>query len=164
MFVGLGALIGVGALLVSPVFRQIIRAVPQTWLIGIHAIRLAGFVFLALADMGRLPAEFALAAGYGDMIVGLLALVSVYALVNHKPYARALAIGVNLPGMLDFVSAFATGLASIGPFVLQLEATGISPQYLNYVLIVPSFGVPVYALLHLYSLFQLFSRRALYCS
>ena len=81
---------------------------------------------LGLAEMGRLRAEFALPAGYGDVTVGLLALVSVYALVNHKPYARALAIGVNIRGILDFVIAFADGLASIGPFVLQLEAIGIT--------------------------------------
>ena len=154
-----GALLGLGALALSPVFRQVVRTAPQTWLIGTQAIRLAGFLFLALLDMGRLPAEFALPAGYGDMTVGLLALATVAALATHKPYALSLAVGVNLLGLLDFATAFGTGLASIGSFVSQVEAAGLSPLYLNYVLIVPAFGVPLYALMHVYSLFQLFSPR-----
>ena len=158
-FVAFGGLVGLGALVISPTFRQLVRSAPQTWLIGTQAIRLAGFLFLALLDMGRLPAEFALPAGYGDMLVGLLALATVAALVGGRPYARALLIGVNLLGLLDFVSAFATGLAAIGPFVLEIQAAGVSPLYLNYVLIVPAFGVPLYALLHVYSLVQLFSPR-----
>jgi hypothetical protein len=161
-FAGTGVLFGLGALVISPVFRQVVRAAPQTWLIGVQAIRLAGFLFLALLDMGRLPAAFALPAGYGDMAVGLLALATVAALLDDKPYARSLAIGVNLLGLLDLVVAVGTGLASIGPFVLQLQTAGVSPLYLNYVLIVPAFGVPLFALLHVYSLFQLFSPAALH--
>jgi hypothetical protein len=158
-FVAFGTVVGLGALVLSPVFRQLVRTAPQTWLIGTQAIRVAGFLFLALLDMGRLPAEFALPAGYGDMAVGLLALATVAALASGKPYARWLVLGVNLLGLLDFVSAFATGLAFIGPFARQLQSAGVSPLYLNYVLIVPAFGVPLYALMHVYSLFQLFSPR-----
>jgi hypothetical protein len=156
---GLGLLAGILPLLISPVFRQILRAVPETWLVGIHAARLTGFLFLALMDMKLLPAEFALSAGYGDMTVGLLALGLVYLLAKRKPYARALVIGWNLLGLLDFVSALTTGGIYIVPFATQLAASGISTIYLNYVLIVPSFGVPLYASLHIYSLFQMFSSR-----
>jgi hypothetical protein len=156
---GLGLLAGILSLLISPVFRQIIRAIPETWLVGIHSIRITGFLFLALMDMKLLPAEFALSAGYGDMTVGLLALGMVYLLAKRKPYARALVIGWNMLGLLDFVSALTTGGIYIVPFSAQLAASGVSLLYLNYVLIVPSFGVPLYALLHIYSLFQMSSRR-----
>ncbi len=156
-FLGLGLLAGLLPLLLSPTFRQIVRVIPATWLIGIHAIRLLGFLFLALMDMKLLPAAFALPAGYGDMTVGLLALGMVYLLAQRKPYARTLAIGWNLLGLLDFVGALTTGILYIGPFAAQLAASSISPLYLNYVLIVPSFGVPLYTLLHIYSLFQLVS-------
>ena len=158
-FLGLGLLAGILPLLISPVFRQIIRAIPETWLVGIHAIRITGFLFLALMDMKLLPAEFALSAGYGDIIVGLLALGMVYLLAMRKPYARALGIGWNLLGLLDFVSALTTGGIYILPFAAQLAASGASLHYLNYVLIVPSFGVPLYTLLHIYSIYQLSSRR-----
>jgi hypothetical protein len=158
-FLGLGLLAGLLPLLLSPTFRQIVRAIPATWLVGIHAIRLLGFLFLALMDMHLLPAEFALPAGYGDITVGLLALGMVYLLAQRKPYARALGIGWNLLGLLDFAGALTTGILYIGPFAAQLAASGVSPLYVNYVLIVPSFGVPLYTLLHIYSLFQLVSAR-----
>jgi len=159
-FLALGILAGILSLLISPVFRQIIRAIPETWLVGIQAIRVIGFFFLALMDMKLLPAEFAFPAGYGDITVGLLALGVVYLLAKRKPYARGLAIGWNVLGLLDLVSALTTGIMYIGPFAAQVAASGGSPLYLNYVLIIPSYGVPLFVLLHVYSLFQLWSARA----
>ena len=157
-FIVLGILVGTLPLL-SPIFRQIVQAVPETWLVGIQAIRVFGFLFLALMDMKLLPAQFALPAGYGDIIVGLLALVIIYLLMKRNPYARTLAIGWNLLGLLDFTVALATGIIYIGPFADKLAASGTSLSYLNYVLIVPTFGVPLFTLLHIYSLSQLLSSR-----
>jgi hypothetical protein len=159
-FLTLGLLAGTLPLLISPTFRQLVRAIPATGLIGVHAIRVLGILFLALLDMRLLPAEFALPAGYGDITVGLLALGMVYLFAKRKPYALTLATLWNALGLLDFVSALASGIAFIGPFAAQLAAHGTSPLYLNYVLIVPAFGVPLYTLLHIYSLFQLISARS----
>jgi hypothetical protein len=159
-FLTLGLLMGTLPLLISPAFRQVVRAIPAAELIGVHAIRVLGILFLVLTDMRLLPTEFALPAGYGDITVGLLALGMVYLFAKRKPYAPTLALGWNALGLLDFVSALVSGIAFIGPFATQLAAHGTSPLYLNYVLIVPAFGVPLYTLLHLYSLFQLISARA----
>ena len=159
-FLGLGLLAGVLPLLISPVFRQMVRAVPETWLVGIHTIRIGGFLFLALLDMNLLPAEFALPAGYGDVTVGLLAPVMVYLLATRNPHARRFLMGWHAVGLLDLIVALITGTTYIAPFATQLAASGTSLHYLNYVLIVPSFGVPLLALLHIYSLFQMFSSPA----
>jgi hypothetical protein len=153
----LGLLVGIVLLLFSSVFRQIIRAAPETWLVGIHAIRIGGFAWLALMDMQLLPAEFALPTGYGDMTVGLLALMMAYLLAKRKPYARALVIGWNVLGLLDFVVAITTAFIYLGPFAAQLAVSGVSLRYFNYVLLIPSFGVPLFSLLHIYSLFQMVS-------
>jgi hypothetical protein len=150
-----GLLLGLIPLLISPAFRQIVRAIPPTWLVGVHAIRVGGFLFLALLDMRLLPASFALPAGYGDIAVGLLALALVYALARRAPYARALAFGWNALGLLDFAIALATGFSAVGSFASQVAAAGVAPGYLNYVGIVPSFGVPLYMLLHIYSVYQM---------
>jgi hypothetical protein len=158
-FLILGLLVGIVPLLISLVFRQIIRAAPETWVVGIHAIRVGGFVWLALMEMQLLPAEFALSTGYGDMTVGLLALVMAYLLAKRKPYARALVIGWNLLGLLDFVVALTTATLFNGPFAAQLAASGVSLLYFNFVLLIPSFGVPLFGLLHIYSLFQIVSAR-----
>ena len=149
--------LGLLALIFSPVFRQIVRSIPQTWLVGIHALRIGGFLFLALLDMKLLPAEFALPAGCGDVIVGALSLFVVYAIARHKPYARSLTIAWNLLGLLDFVTALTTGAIFIAPFATQMVVSGVVPLYLNYVFIVPGFAVPIFALLHLFSLMRVLS-------
>jgi hypothetical protein len=158
-FITFGLVAGTLPLVISPTFRKIVRAVPETWIVGIHSVRILGIVFLTLMDMKLLPAEFALPAGYGDITVGLLAPVMVYLLARRHPYARAFVIVWNVLGLLDFVSAIATGGTYIGPFAAQLAASGVSLSYLNFVLIIPSFGVPLFALLHFYSLIQMLSQR-----
>ncbi len=159
-FLVVGILVGVLPLALSPTFRQVVRSIPETWLVGVHAIRVLGVLFLALLDMKLLPPEFALSAGYGDITVGVLALVMVYLLATRKPYARALVIGWNLLGLLDFVGALVTGLFFIGPYAAQLASHGVSLLYLNYVFFIPSFGVPLYTVLHMYSLRQMFTARS----
>ncbi len=104
-------------------------------MVAIHAVRIGGYLFLALADMKLLPAEFAVPAGYGDMVVALLALGIVYLLVRGKTYTRPLMIA-------------------------HLTASGVSLTYLNFVLIIPTFGVPLFAVLHIFSLYRLWSEHA----
>jgi hypothetical protein len=159
-FVVFGMVAGTLPLWISPTFRQLIRAMPQTWIIGFHAGRLVGGVFLTLLDMKLLPAQFALPAGYGDVTVAVLSLPVVYLLATNKPYARTAAIAWKLLGILDFVVALVTGVTYIPPFVRQLAMTGASTAYVNYVLIIPAYGVPIMSLFHVYSLHQLFSLSA----
>ncbi len=158
-FVAFGITAGTLPLLLSSTFREIIRATPPSQIIGIHAGRVVGGLFLTLMDMKLAPANFALPAGYGDVAVALLAVVVVYTLAAHKPYARTLIIIWNLLGLLDFITALVTGSLYIPSFVSQLIASGISPSYMNYVLMIPTFGVPLIGVLHVYSLYQVFSRR-----
>jgi hypothetical protein len=155
-----GLLVGIMPLLISPIFRQIIRAAPMTWLVGLHTIRIGGFAWLALADMQLLPNGFALPAGYGDMTVGLLALALVYVLGKRKSNARTLIIGWNVLGVVDFVVAVTTAFMYMSSFTAELVASGIPLGYLNYPFLIPSYGVPLFALLHIYSLFQILSPRS----
>jgi hypothetical protein len=140
------------ALVFSPVFRQAVVSIPQEKLIGVHTVRVAGFVFLAMLDMGLLPPQFALPAGYGDIIVALTAPLVVHALNRNNPYARKLAVAWNLLGLLDFTFALATGMVFIGPHVRKLALAGHSIAYLDYVLMIPGFAVPILILAHLISL------------
>jgi hypothetical protein len=111
---------------------------------------------LTLRDMRLLPPQFALPAGYGDLIVGLTAPLVVYALNKNKPFARGLAIAWNYLGLLDFTIALVTGMVFIGPYVRQLALTGQSIAYLDFVLMIPGFAVPILVLMHINSLFNLF--------
>ncbi len=154
-----GLSLGILPLLLLPPFRQVVRAIPGAWLVGVQAIRIEGFFFLALVDMKLLPPEFALPAGIGDMTVGILALGVAYAIVRQKPYARKITIAWNLLGLLDLAVAITTGLLYIGPFAAKVAGSGISLVYLNYVLLIPGVAVPLLATMHFYSLFQIVSRQ-----
>jgi hypothetical protein len=90
--------------------------------------------------------------------VAVLSMVVVYLLATKKPYARTAAIGWNLLGILDFMLALITGVTYIPPFVRQLAAMGASTRYVNYILIIPAYGVLLMSVFHVYSLHQLFSR------
>ena len=107
--------------------------------------------------MGLLPAQFALPAGYGDLFIGLTVPLLVYALNQRKPHLRELAIAWNLLGLVDFGVALATGFLFIAPYVRQLARTGHSIAYLDYVLMIPGFAVPILVLMHVNSLFDLFT-------
>ncbi len=158
-FVVFGLVVGTLPLTLSATFRQIVRAAPAAWLIGLQVLRVVGGSFLVLLDMKLMPSAFALPAGYGDVIVAVLAALVVYLLMTDKPYARTAAILWNFLGILDLVIALATGSTFIPPFAAQLAASGVSVLYLNYVLIIPAYGVPLAFVGHIYSLYQLLSRR-----
>jgi hypothetical protein len=155
-FLLVGLTIGL-LLLAAPSFRQIVRAAPLSWLVGLHAIRIGGFAWLALTDMHLLPAGFAVPTGYGDMAVGASALVVVLLLVRRHPRARAAVIAWSLLGIADFVVAVTTAFLAMPDFVDQMVTTGAPLSYLNYPFLIPSFGVPLFGLLHVYALVQVWS-------
>jgi hypothetical protein len=144
-------------LLAAPSFRSVIRTAPIRWLVGLHAIRIGGFAWLALADMHLLPAGFAVPAGYGDMSVGVSALVVVLLLVRRHPRARAAVIAWSILGLADFVVAVTAAFLAMPAFVDQLVAAGAPLAYLNYPFLIPSFGVPLFGLLHVYALIHVWS-------
>jgi hypothetical protein len=158
-FLTAGMVLGLAPLLFSPLFRQAIAATPLTWLVGLQTLRVEGTLFLALLDMKLLPAQFALAAGYGDVTVGLLAIWIIYLLNTKKTYARTLIILWNILGLLDLLTALTTGTVFIGAFASQVVASGGSMGYLNYVFLIPTYAVPLGLSFHIYTLFKLLSIR-----
>ena len=66
-------------LLYSSRFRASLDNVPIAWLAAFHGLRIPfGFVFLAIYEMGQIPASFAFRGGYGDILAGLLGLLTAY--------------------------------------------------------------------------------------
>lgn len=98
--------------------------------------RPSGKIYLSTPWIPNEP-SFALSAGYGDIVVALLALGVVYLLARRHPNARLLTIGWIALGLFDFVAALISGMFYIRPFAAQLAADGVSLTYLTYVLIVP---------------------------
>jgi hypothetical protein len=127
---------GVILFLRSPLFRRVIEAVPQSWIVSIQAYRAEGLIFLILYAGGRLPGEFALPAGVGDLLVGLRAW--------------------NLLGIADLVVAVTTGFLT-SPSPVQLLALDRPNELISAfpLVMIPVFLVPLSLLLHLASLEKL---------
>jgi hypothetical protein len=132
-------------LLLSATFRGIIAGIPQHWLIGIQTFRILGGVFLIRYFQGELPGIFAIPAGIGDVVTGILAPFVAYWWFVGKPYARHAAIAWNLFGMADLVNAVLIGSLTGG------GGGGI----VFPIVLIPIYGVPRAFLIHSYSLIGL---------
>src|SRR5574341_357733 len=145
--------LGIGSLFVAPIFHKVAAQTPSQWIIGVQANRLLGILFLIGYAQGRLPAPFAFPAGFGDFLVGLSAPVVAYLfMVGHKQ-ARPVGVIWNIVGIIDLLVTIATGvLTSPGAFQrLAFDTPNLLMSTFPFV-IIPAFGVPVWLLLHLFSL------------
>jgi hypothetical protein len=151
----IGAPILVGALLVrgSKQIREIIVAVPQSQLVAFQFYRVLGVTFLVLHAAGQLPGIFALPAGYGDLFVGLTALLVGGAYARNHPKRDQLVTLWNWFGISDLVVAVTTGfLSAPSRFqILSLDAPNILIGSFPLVM-VPTYAVPLSVVLHLASL------------
>lgn len=138
---------------VSPI-RRVIEEIPNPWLIGLQLYRVLGVDFLILYTQGHLPGVFALPAGIGDVIVGLLAPFVALALLRNTPNARSLAISWNILGLTDLVIALTTGMLTSLPALYPHGAPNQLASQFPLVMI-PVFLVPLAILLHLASLRKL---------
>lgn len=140
----------------SPILHQRLESVPLGILISVNTIRVFGALFVVLYTVNRLPALFALVAGWGDVIVGLTA-IPVAWLVHKKDAAAYLtALVWNTLGILDLIAAIGLGVTS-SPGPLQVffsEPTASMMTTLPWLLI-PAFLVPLLASSHLAVFYRL---------
>ena len=152
----LPVIVGTPVLLVSKRVGQLLDAMPMTWLIALQIYRIFGSQWLVYWLRGVLPGLWALPAGAGDVLTGLLAVPAAIALAAGTAEGRKAAILWNIFGLADVAVAIALGMTmSPGPFQLILPdgpsmAIDTFPNVLT-----PAFVVPSSILLHVLSLRQL---------
>jgi hypothetical protein len=136
--------------------RRVIDAVPQQWIVGVQFYRALGLMFLILYAAGRLPGEFALPAGIGDVIVGVVAPFVGIAYARNPHKAAGLVRAWNFFGIVDLVVAVGTGLLT-SPSPLQMFSFDAPNELISAfpLVMVPVFLVPLSILLHLASLKKL---------
>jgi hypothetical protein len=129
---------------VVPATSRALASIPLPALIGLHAIRIVGFLFLLLFAAGRLSAPFAPSAGWGDVIAGATAVPVAWALSTRGASVRWLVLLWNSVGLLDLVDAATLGMTSAPGSPLQLffdppgsTAMGTLPWALIPVFLVP---------------------------
>jgi hypothetical protein len=131
--------------------RDTLGTVPLGVLIGVHAIRMLGVLFVLLFWSGRLPAPFAPAAGWGDVLVGVTALPVAYLAVTRAPGWRPAVIVWNTVGLVDLVDAIALGVASAPGIPFGFGNQGVGSNLVTTLpwILIPCFMVPLLLHLHL---------------
>ena len=149
-------LVGLLLLTRSKRVAAILAVTPPSWLIGVQVYRIFGGIFLVQWASGNAPGVFALPAGTGDVLVGLLALPVAAYLQSGAWHGRAAAYAWNLLGLLDLAVAVGLGfLSSPGRFqLLALDQPNVLTSTYPTAMI-PAFGVPSSIILHGLSLWQL---------
>lgn len=142
-----------------PSLREALQQIPQERLVGIHALRVLGIMFVAMYLQGLLPAAFALTAGIGDILVGISAVGISARLRRGDPTVQSSAVVWNLAGILDLVVALTLGfLSATTPLRLIFENPPSDAVTLLPAVLIPVFAVPIFLMLHGVSLTRLLSR------
>jgi len=137
------------SLWLSASVRSLVLAIPLPWLVAAQVYRIGGGIFLVLMADRRLPWQFALPAGIGDVATGIGAVVVALLLAQGAAGARRAVYAWCLFGIADLAIALAMG-AMTSPGRLHLFAFD-APNLLitSYPLVmVPTFAVPLALMLH----------------
>lgn len=150
---------GVGLLRVAAV-RRAIERIPLHWLIGVQLYRVVGCLFLIAYAQDEMPAEFALPAGIGDILVGLSAVVAARLLATRGAgRARTAALAWCALGIGDLVVAVGTGFLSAPSTFQQLALDAPNAAITSYpFVLIPTFAVPLSIVLHVYVIARLRTR------
>ena len=114
---------------------------------------------VVLLALGTLPGVFAWPAGFGDVMVGLVAPYYAVRLVDRPETATDRGFVLwNWLGIFDFAVALATGIAASGA-ITGTGATTAAMSVLPMALL-PGFFVPLFFITHLAVLLQVRRLRA----
>jgi hypothetical protein len=91
---------------VAPRLARLPREVALQPLLAVHTLRYIGLVFLAPATAPSLALSFAIPAGLGTAVAGVLALLSIAALRAGLRLAIPLVWVFSVEGLADFANAF----------------------------------------------------------
>jgi hypothetical protein len=144
--------------LTSARFRAALMAIPMPLLIGLNSLRILGFLFLALALVGRASGPFPWSAGLGDIITGVAAIFLVRRLARGEQVPIA---SWNAFGALDLIVAVGLGVLSAPSSRIQLLHFGIgsAPMQALPFSLIPTVIVPLYLITHGIIAAQLVARR-----
>jgi hypothetical protein len=125
-------------------------------LIGVHALRVLGILFVLLYAAKRLPAPFAPVAGWGDVAIGVTAIPLALLSRDEGRAPKGLIYAWNVLGLTDLVVAVALGTTS-APGPLQIFQGGPNSAIMTSLpwLIIPGFLVPLLAFVHLSIFYRL---------
>ncbi len=145
------------ALLALASVRRAIGRLPLHWLVGVQLYRVGGGLFLIAWLQGDLPAEFALPAGIGDVLVGIAApLIAISLARDGVQRAWPRVVAWSTLGIFDLVVAVTLGVLTAPSAFQQLALDEPNAAITSYPLVlIPIFVVPASIILHVYVIARL---------
>jgi len=137
-------------------FKLIVNNIPLHTLVGIQTFRLAGFAFLLFVNINLLPKPF-VAAGYGDIITGSLAILAGITLKRAARSSKVLFWAFMVAGIFDLLNV-AFMMFTYYPIWNTAQPSSSAATEFSLVM-VPAIAAPIALLLHLYSLRNFFLER-----
>ena len=133
----------------SESITRLVAAIPLHWLVAAQVYRVAGGIVLVLWADGRMPWQFALPAGIGDVATASVAVVVAALLARNAIGAYRATYAWSLFGIADLVVAITMGaMTSPGrAHLLAFEAPNLLISSYPLVM-VPTFAVPLALMLH----------------
>jgi hypothetical protein len=104
------------------IYKELLAHSEAADLIRLHIFRLLGGLFIALYLVGRLPPQFALIAGTGDLLVALTAYPLAHYVFVKKTLSIRWAYVWNAFGLIDILTAITLVV------VLNSQAAAASPE------------------------------------
>jgi hypothetical protein len=133
----------------SESIARLVAAIPLHWLVAAQVYRVAGGIVLVLWADGRMPWQFALPAGIGDVATASVAVVVAALLARNAIGAHRATYAWCLFGIADIVVATVMGAMTspAAAHLLALEAPNV--LIASYPLVMhPFYGVPLALVLH----------------
>ncbi len=130
----------------SPSMRRHVRSFGLRSFVAFHATRVAaGAYFLVLYARGVLPAEFAVPAGWGDIVVGVAAVVVAASCIPMRAAWQQIALLIwNAAGLVDIVFVLSSGIR------LFLRDAAVLARFTELPMsLLPTFVVPIVLVTHL---------------
>ena len=128
------------ALSFTPRLANLLREIPTQWLIGVQAYRAAGGIFIyPFLTEGILTRGFALNAGIGDILTGVLAVPVALLVMRDGSKWRWTFYGWTVLGILDLVVAVGSSV------VFGFSVPGVRPDF--PITIIPLFFGPPFGIL-----------------
>jgi uncharacterized membrane protein (DUF485 family) len=140
----------------KPLYWKILDSIPLVSLVKIHIFRFVGTFFLIAAYYKALPQNFALLAGFGDILTAVGAFFVSKWIVENKPWHKKATLIWNIFGFWDIVSVIISVLITTKNSIETNSQSVIEITKIPFVLI-PAFAPAVIIFLHI-SIFKKLKR------
>lgn len=142
--------------------RANLLAIDPVWICAIQGWRVVGAGFLMVYGFGYLNGPFAYQAGWGDVLVGILAPLAVMRLARDRQFLTARTYWLfHALGVADLILAPVTGTLIRRGLLGPAAAQQVAPLAEMPLVFIVAFCVPFFLCLHLIAFAQIRAARSL---